>query len=79
MLRKRGLVDAGHTCFADDVAPRDLEPSVLRRDRDLRGRIDVIGLEASLAQCKRQRHREAARMGRAQQFFGIGALAVLEA
>lgn len=43
------------------------------------GHVNVIGLEARVAQHQRQRHREAARMSRAQQLFGIRALTAFEA
>src|SRR6185437_9100335 len=50
---------------------RDPEASILRQDRDMGGRIDVTGFESCTAQYERHRHCEAARMGRAEQFFRI--------
>jgi hypothetical protein len=58
---------------------RDSEGSVLRQDRDMGGRIDVTGFESCTTQYVRHRHCEAARMCRAEQFFGIRTLAVLKA
>src|SRR5687768_17772571 len=49
-LFRSGLVDTGYLGLADEVAPGDPEASTLLRDRDVGRRIDVIGLESSLAE-----------------------------
>src|SRR5687768_7598417 len=71
-LFRSGLVDTGYLGLADQVAPGDLEASTLLRDRDVGRRIDVIGLESSLAEDPRQRHRKTARVGCGEQFFRLG-------
>src|SRR4030095_659706 len=48
-------------------------------ERDLGRGVHLLGGELGLAQDQRQRHGEAAGMGRAQQLLGIGALLALEA
>jgi len=58
---------------------RDSEASILRQDHDMGGRVDVTGFESCTVQYERHRHCEAARMGRAEQLFGIRTLALLEA
>lgn len=79
MPRESGRIDTGHRGLADQMTLRDPEATILRQDRDMGGRIDVIGFASCTAQYERHRHCEAARMGRAEQFFGIRTLAVLEA
>src|SRR4051812_4996678 len=79
MPRESCRIDTRHRGLADQMTLRDPEASILRQDRDMGGRIDVIGFASRSTQYERHRHREAARMGRAEQFFGIRTLAVVEA
>jgi len=56
-----------------------VKPASVFFHRDGRGRVDGSRREASLAEFRRERHRETARVRRRDEFFGIRADAVLKA
>ena len=49
----------------------DLESAVLRLDRHLRARVNVLRRESRLSEQVRERHREAARVGRAEKLLRV--------
>ncbi len=76
--KSRGIY-AAHFRLADDEALGDLEAAVLWRDGDVGCRIDLVRREAGPAQDEGERHRKAARMGRAEQLLRVRPRTVLEA
>src|SRR5438067_7756656 len=75
---KRALIDVGHFRFTVELDFRDLEPFADFVDVHRRGRMHALRLKSRASEAGGKRHRETARVRRADQLLRIGSLAVFE-
>src|SRR6266496_653434 len=78
VLEKSLLIDAGYIGGRFQLDQRYREATFYLSQVNLRGSLDAPGRNARLRQACRERHREASRVGGADQLFGIGSLAFFE-
>src|SRR5579871_6486151 len=70
---KRGLVDAADATDDVELDARDREARIELLEMHARAGLQILGRVARLAQLVRERHREAARVGSADQLFRVRA------
>ena len=75
MFQKSLLIDAWNVAFSVEFNRRDLKAFADLLETDNYVRADTVRLQTGLRQSGRQRHRKAAGMRRADQFFRIRARA----